>query len=215
MIYNKCVFYDMGHGGLDILTDKYTTAPDKMFKHKQGIFHREGEFYEGVKNRFYGYLVIQKLIAQGVNVIPVCHSYKDTSLSKRVALANYYHDNIQKGIYISEHSDATPKHNAKGFSVWTSPGRTSSDRYADLLLADYKRKFEKEGSKIQVREDRRDGDSDYEAKFFVLVKTKMPAVLIENLFFDHYEDATILMDSKYIDEYTTLQANWIIKCLCL
>ena len=53
-----------------------------------------------------------------------------------------------------------------------------------------------------------DGDPDYEARFTVLVKTNMPAVLSENLFFDNFLDASILEEEWYKDTYAELVADW-------
>ena len=41
----------------------------------------------------------------------------------------------------------------------------------------------------KYRLDYSDGDVDKEANFYVLRKTKMPAVLLEMWFFDNYNDA--------------------------
>jgi len=61
--------------------------------------------------------------------------------------------------------------------------------------------------RIRQMSDLKDGDTDYEANFYVLINTVMPAVLLENLFFDNYADASLLMDKKYFEYYTRLQAD--------
>ena len=198
------VFYDCGHGGIHPNTGKYVTAPSKMFKH-EGF-----EFYEGVKNREFGMMTMQKLSAKGILVVPVFHEWEDTPLSRRTMVANLYNRNIQKGIYVSEHSNATPSHKARGFSIWTSPGQTMSDVYATEFIKRYTEVF---GSEIRIMKDMSDKDPDYEAKFHVLTVTDMPAVLFENLFFDNEEDVKLLLDEEYKDKYTTLQADWIEWCL--
>lgn len=198
------VFYDCGHGGIHPNTGQYTTAPSKMFKHK------DFTFYEGVKNREYGKMVIQKLTAKGILVVPVFHEYLDTPLSRRTFIANTYHSNISKGILVSEHSNATRNHNAKGFSIWTSPGRTQSDVFASEFMRMYELEFKGE---VRVLKDMSDGDADYEAKFHMLAKSDMPAILMENLFFDNETDVKKLLDNDYKERYTTLQANWIEWCV--
>lgn len=197
---NKVIFYDCGHSGLDPVTKKYYTAPSKMIK-----FSEEDIFYEGVKNREYGRLAMKKMMDRGITVVPVFHDYLDTPLWKRTKLANDYHTLIQNGIYFSEHSNATPKHNARGFSIWTSPGKTFSDVIADKFIEMYSEKFKQ--TSIRVMKDLSDGDADYEAKFHVLTETKMPSVLFENLFFDNVHDVKLLRQKKYMESYTTLQAD--------
>jgi N-acetylmuramoyl-L-alanine amidase len=215
--HDYCVFYDAGHGAKEPGTEEYTTAPNKLFDFKDYVgrqyakFHQGSIFLEGVKNRIVAELVINELEKQNINVIRVYHPWKDTSLKHRVALADYYHNNIQKGMYVSEHSNA---HNtkARGFSIWTSKGRTKSDFLADKFHQMYAEEF-RDIPQIKVRSDKSDGDHDYEANFYVLRETDMPSVLFENLFFDNYEDAMLLIDINYITRYAKLQAKWIIWCL--
>lgn len=216
----KVIFLDAGHGGINPKTREYTTAPSKMFKHRQGEFHDKTTFYEGVKNRKYCkdlHLLLNKM---DITVIPVYHEYRDTPLHVRTKLANDYHTNVAEGIYISEHSNATSQHTAIGFSAWTSPGESKSDEYAESFIEAYDQKFmkstewamwsmSKSAPQMKILSNTSDGDRDYEARFHVLTQTKMPAVLFENLFFDHYEDATMLQWTLYRREYTQLQAEWI------
>ena len=204
---NKVIFLDAGHGGIDPNGD-YTTAPSKMFDHKEGTFHNGSVFYEGVKNREYCRLIIKYCNLLGITVIPVYHPYLDTPLSFRVEMANYYHNNIRKGIYVSEHSNAANT-KAKGFSVWTSIGETKSDEYAQMFLDKYKESFKGYDSVHVREEDYKDGDGDYEENFKVLRDTAMPAVLTENLFFDNFSDATLLMSEVYKAKYVTTFVNWL------
>ena len=203
---NKVIFLDAGHGGIDP-SGNYTTAPKKMWDHKEGTFHDGSIFYEGVKNREYCKLIRKACSLAGVTVIPVYHPYKDTSLSARVNIANEYHKNICEGIYVSEHSNAANTE-AKGFSVWTSIGQTKSDLYADILLDFYNNSF-KGYDAVRIREQEyNDGDGDYEENFKVLRETSMPAILTENLFFDNFSDATLLMSETYKMKYVSVLVNW-------
>ena len=217
MMFDKCVFYDCGHGGIHPQTGQYTTpeTTGKKFHHDNGLqYHGNGWFYEGVKNRTYGWRVMELLREAGVNVIEVSHPYEDNSLASRVNIANEYHKNVMPGIYVSEHSNAAPG-NARGFSVWTSIGETKSDELAEKFHQMYEIEFEQYHNprKIYAREDLSDGDHDYEANFYVLSNTVMPAVLMENLFFDHPQDANALISQNYKERYCKLQAEWIIWAL--
>lgn len=210
--FEHCVFYDCGHGGISP-KGVYTTYPSKMFDHRQGEFHNGSIFYEGVKNRIYGNEVMRLLRDAGVNVVKVNHHWQDNDLKSRVDLANLYNKTVQKGFYVSEHSNATSKHNARGISVWTSPGQTTSDILANNFSKMLNQTTEASVGRIKQLQDLKDGDSDYEANFYVLVNTDMPAVLVENLFFDNYEDAKLLMNLDYFKYYTEMQASWIIDSL--
>jgi N-acetylmuramoyl-L-alanine amidase len=205
--YEYCVFLDAGHGGIRPDTGYYTTQPSKMFTHEKGKFHNGSTFYEGVKNREYADEIAKRLMDKGINVIKTYHPWEDTPLSRRVELANYYHSNIQKGIFFSEHSNASTGA-AKGMSVWTSIGQTTSDFLAEEYLKFYKADLSDDG--IRVREqDYEDGDGDYEENFYVLRNTNMPAVLSENLFFDNFDDARLLMDDYYKEQYIQVTVAWL------
>ena len=66
---------------------------------------------------------------------------------------------------------------------------------------------ESKAGRIKTMKDLKDGDTDYEANFYVIKNTDMPAVLIENMFFDNYNDASLLTEEEYFTFYTNLQAD--------
>lgn len=102
----------------------------------------------------------------------------------------------QNCIYISVHVNAAGAdgkwHDARGWSIYTSPGKTKSDDLATCIWNAAKRNFPQD-HKSAVRADWSDNDPDYEAKFYVLTKTACPAVLTENLFQDNRRDVDFLL----------------------
>ncbi len=202
-----CVYLDAGHGSLD---DKgnYVTAPSKMFEHARGDFHDGKFFYEGVWNRTLTDVVAAKLTQLKINHVVVSHEYLDLSLHYRVDVANWYHKNYKKGVYISNHSNASASHSARGFEVYTTPGVTKSDKLAEIHWNNVKDVL---GDRIRYRTDTSDGDHDKEARFFVLSKTSMPAILIEHLFFDNFEDAQLLMNDEIVERFAEAQVRSVIK----
>lgn len=202
-----CVYLDAGHGGLD-KNGNYTTAPSKQYEHSKGTFHKGKWFYEGVFNRTITNRVAERLRELDITCVIVSHEYLDMSLHYRVDKANWFHKNYKKGIFISNHANASSSHRARGFEVYTTPGTTKSDTVAEIywnnvrdLLAD----------KIKMRSDKSDGDRDKEARFFVLTRTAMPAILIEHLFFDNFEDAKLLMDDEIIERFVEAQVRTVIE----
>jgi len=201
----KTLFLDAGHGGIDPVTKKYTTPPTtgKFWDHKTGVFHSGSIFYEGVSNRVFANKLKNKLVLEGVNVVMVNHEYLDNSLASRSDIANAYHNTVAKGFYLSMHSNAVGvQDKAKGISAWTSKGNGDSDVYASIILNNLSRDIDFKKFGTCMRTDMSDKDGDYEADFHVLVKTKMPAVLIENLFFDNRHEAQLLMNEEYQDAFT-------------
>ena len=126
-------------------------------------------------------------------------------LKKRVEIVNTEVEK-EKGrnvYYISSHVNAAGSQGkwlgARGWSVWTSPGKTTSDILAEFLwisanknLREYKG-FGKWGKgQVPLRSDMADGDHDLEERLYVLTKTRCPAVLIENMFQDNRDDIEYL-----------------------
>ena len=202
-----CVYLDAGHGSIDA-KGNYVTAPSKMFEHTRGDFHDGKFFYEGVWNRSLTDVVAEKLKNLGINHVVVSHEYLDLSLHHRVDVANWYHKNYKKGVYISNHANASASHAARGFEVYTTPGVTKSDKLAELHWNNVKDLL---GDRIRYRPDTSDGDHDKEARFFVLSKTNMPAMLVEHLFFDNFEDAQLLMNDEIVERFAEAQVRTVIK----
>ncbi len=201
-----CIFLDAGHGGLD-KSGKYVTAPSKQFEHTKGTFHNGRWFYEGVWNRTLTNRVAAKLKNLQIPHLVVSHEYLDNSLASRVEYANWYHKNFKQGLYISNHSNAGGGA-ARGFEVYTSPGKTKSDEIANLHWENVKSLL---GNTISYRPDTADGDFDKEARFYVLVNTNMPAILVEHLFFDNFEDASLLMNDNIVELFAEAQVRTAIQ----
>jgi N-acetylmuramoyl-L-alanine amidase len=209
------VFLDPGHGGLSPyrfwLPKKYVTWPDKcyQFKNVKGQeFHGEGWFFEGVWNRSIVDKVSAQLDALGIIHFITAPTYLDTQLRNRVNAVNEKAKAFDKTIFVSTHSNASPTHMASGFEVYSSPGDNASDKLAELHYANVNAIL---GHKLKMRVDTSDGDHDKEARFYVLLKTKMPSILIEHLFFDNVNDAQLLMREDVQDTFAYCQVCTIIQ----
>lgn len=207
----KTIFIDAGHGGIDPKTGKYTTAPGKQFYHKGKVCHDNGWFYEGVSNRIYAKKLMQKLLDAKIPFVPIYHTWKDTSLSNRTKLVNQYIDKVSDGVLISFHHNATQRHNASGFQVWTTKGETKSDPIATKIYE----LFEKEFIDIKAFKNFSDSgrkDPDYEANFYITKHVKCPAVLLETMFFDNPNDVDIIMDENFMERFTLIMlevCKWV------
>jgi N-acetylmuramoyl-L-alanine amidase len=186
---SKVIFLDAGHGGISPVTGRYVTQ-GKLFRHPGHTFHQGHLFFEGVFNRQMAARIEACIKDLGVEVKRVYHDWHDWSLDKRVAMANQMHKSTP-GIYLSLHANAASKlraGQARGFEIFTSPGKTRSDYIAENIYLEMRSEI----PAMRMRPDTSDGDHDKEANFKVLVDTAMPAVLIEFGFFDNIDDAIMM-----------------------
>lgn len=199
-----CVFLDAGHGGTD-RHGNYTTSPDKMHRHIVCDCHQEGWFYEGVWNRELTERVSILLHDLRVPHCKIYHPWMDTPLQSRLMMANQLAKHFDASILISNHANAG---GGSGYEHYTSPGYTRSDRLGELQWESVQRYF---GDSITFRSDTSDGDHDKEARFYVLTRSVMPALLVEHLFFDHHEDVQLLMEEDVIDRFAQAQVETIME----
>jgi N-acetylmuramoyl-L-alanine amidase len=194
-----------GHGGIDPITGEYTTKGKRFtHPHMDNLHSKDGKtFYEGVWNRAIANLVHKKLTSLQIPSILIHHEYKDESLRSQVDKINHIHKHKHPiALLLELHSNACSSHKAEGFEVYTSPGETSSDKYATLLF-----QMVSERLPIRPRTDMSDGDPDREKNFTMIAKTWCPAILPEFLFFDNKNDIKIIMDPLIMDQYAEILAQ--------
>ena len=155
----------------------------------------DGAFREYLWNREIADLVCEDLGIDGYNVSLVVTETNDIPLITRVnrvnAICNKY--GTDDVILVSIHSNAAGNGkdwmDAKGWSCYTTKGDTKSDKLADLMYDSFERSFPDK----KMRKDMQDGDRDWEENFYIIQKSKCPAVLIENFFYDNKEECHWLM----------------------
>lgn len=183
----KNIVLDFGHGGIDKYGN-YTTAPAKMHKFSNGDIAYEGELNRQIGGHVYTCLRSHREF----NVVCTVKEDdpRDISLSHRVRVANKF--NPSETLFVSIHCNASSGHNASGFELFTTKGATKSDKFAEKIADAVEGCYSKRN--IRLRYDLSDGDKDKEADFYVLRKTKCPAVLLECGFFDNTKDFKFLKD---------------------
>ena len=90
--------------------------------------------------------------------------------------------------HVNSAGNGTKWLNATGWSVFTCSGQTESDKLAECLCEAAIKNF----SGRRIRTDFSDGDSDWEEQFYILRKSRCPAVLTENFFMDNHSDLEYL-----------------------
>lgn len=182
---------DNGHGG--VINSVYQTEGKRSPLWSNGSQLFEGEFNRAIVNR-----IVEQLGFEGIPYINLVPEYKDISLATRVKRANRLDLDLSKSLLISIHANAAPKRiqgQGRGVEVYTSPTETSSDKYATALGESFKRNFQP--LDVRLRTDYTDGDLDKEAKFKILTKTRMPAILTENFFMDNEHECKNYLLTTY------------------
>ncbi|NRA49140.1 MAG: N-acetylmuramoyl-L-alanine amidase [Phaeodactylibacter sp.] len=170
---------DFGHGG--IINGAYQTSG------KRSPDWHHGVLYEGVSNRKFGRRIMELLDYEDIPYYTTGLTEQDTSLRKRVNIANSLFAKDPRAYVLSIHSNAG---GGTGLEAFTSPGETRSDAVATQMLTDLKVAFPEE----KHRHDWSDDDPDKEAEFYILTRTKCPAVLAELWFMDNMKDYNTLFD---------------------
>lgn len=170
--------------------------------------------------RLLEYKYTRELAREIVNTLNYCFNINaqllvpeetDIALSERVRRANKIYDNDNNTILISLHCNAAGDGSAwmsgTGWEIWTSPGQTKADELATFIF----KEAEKELPNIKMRTDYSDNDPDKESNFYILKKTKCPAVLTENMFQDNKNDVELLLNDCFKKRLVNLHVNGIIK----
>lgn len=155
----------------------------------------DGVFREYLFNRQVADLVIAGLRNWNIPCDLVVTETNDVSLRTRAMRVNKECDKWGENniLLVSIHANAAGNGGrwmtAQGWSCYTSPGKTRSDELAECMYDAFKLAFPDR----RMRTDMTDGDSDIEAGFYILTKTKCPAVLLENFFYDNREECCWLL----------------------
>ena len=174
----------------------------------------DGKFREYLWNRQVADLLGARLVAMGIDASPVVTETNDIPLSTRVQRVNRICSKVGASnvILVSIHANAAGNGgwmNAKGWSCYTSKGNTESDRIAECLYD----AFEKEFPDRKIRKDLSDGDRDWEENFYVLAKSRCPAVLLENFFYDNPEECMFLLKEETKERIASAAALGIARYL--
>ena len=205
------IILDCGHGMNDTTKGKYSPLLDQNEFNLRDVTVYQNRFREGNFNRLIGQRLERMLKDAGFEVHIVNDCYKDNSLNDRVNKANQIAAKYGKGncIYISIHSNASGNgidwKNATGVSVHCC--RKSSEKSKKLARLIYKNILDKgyNGNRSIPK------DHIWYNDFFVLKNTTMPAVLVENLFYENKSDLKKLMSDEHRDVILSYLYNGILE----
>lgn len=177
----------------------------------------DGKFLEYLWNRQIADLLLDRFMIMGIDASLVVTETNDISLSTRVQRVNRMCSKVgvSNVILLSIHSnaagDGSKWMSAQGWSCYTSNGETKSDVIAECLYD----AFEKEFSEKKIRKDMSDGDRDWEENFYILQKSKCPAVLLENFFYDNRDECTWLLKDETKERIADAIVKGIVQYILL
>lgn len=198
------VLLDNGHAS--------TTSGKRSPKLADGRQLREYEFNRAIVKRIAALLdkehISYKILVPEVDF--------DVPLPVRAARANEWVKKFgaDKCLFLSIHANAGGHGewvNARGWSAYTTKGKTKSDEFATILYQEAEKLLPKYG--LSIRKDVSDGDPDKEENFTVIYSTKCPAVLTENLFMDNKQDCEFLLSEQGRDVIAQLHVNAIKRII--
>lgn len=167
-------------------------------KNTPGKRSPDGTLMEWEFNRRLVKKIAEGLDAEHIPYVLLDMGATDVSLGGRVARANTFGRNC---LYISVHGNAAGDGKwmkARGWSIYTSKGFTSSDPIAEVFIRKAEELLPQIGCKVRKYSTKK-YMGDYEENFTVLTKTIMAAVLTENLFYDNLEDIEIMKSDEGIE----------------
>lgn len=173
----------------------------------------DGLFREYLWNRQVADLILEGLVSAGVDASLVVTETNDVTLRNRVNRVNTICNRVGASnvLLVSVHANAAGNGsawmNARGWSCYTSKGKTRSDQVAECLYD----AFEEEFQDRKIRKDMSDGDRDWEENFYVLAKSKCPAVLLENFFYDNREECAWMLQEETKRRIAGAAVKGIIK----
>ena len=173
----------------------------------------DGLFREYLWNRQVADLILEGLVSAGIDASLVVTETNDVSLRNRVNRVNTICNRLGASnvLLVSVHANAAGNGsawmNARGWSCYTSKGKTKSDQVAECLYD----AFEEEFQDRKIRKDMSDGDRDWEENFYVLQKSKCPAVLLENFFYDNREECAWMLQEETKRRIASAAVKGIIK----
>jgi len=172
----------------------------------------DGKFREYLYVREIADQVVAQLRQRGYDAERIVMEFSDVALAERARRVNEVCGRLgtKNVILVSIHCNAAGNGewmNAKGWSCYTSIGQTKADKLADCFYQVAEEKFA--GRKF--RKDLTDGDPDWEAGFYMLKKTKCPAVLTENFFMDNKDDVAYLISPEGRNAVVATHVEAIIK----
>ena len=172
----------------------------------------DGKFGEYLYAREIAEAIEGELKFLGLDAERIVTETEDISLEERARRVNEICGRLgaENVVLVSIHCNASKNGEwgkARGWSAYTSKGKTKSDEFATMLYVEAAKNFAGQ----TLRKEFSDGDPDWEEGFYVLRKTKCPAVLTENFFMDNEQDLAYILSKEGYEAVVTTHVEAIKK----
>lgn len=172
----------------------------------------DGKFREYLYAREIAEAIEGELKFLGIDAERIVTETEDISLAERARRVNEICGRLgaENVVLVSIHCNASKNGEwgkARGWSAYTSKGKTKSDELATMLYVEAAKNFAGQ----TLRKEFSDGDPDWEEGFYVLRKTKCPAVLTENFFMDNEQDLAYILSKEGYEAVVTTHVEAIKK----
>lgn len=171
----------------------------------------DGKVREYAVTRHIAHGVAELLRERGYRVIILVPYDADMALAKRAEKVNRIYAEHPESVLLSIHCNAAGNGeewcDATGIEAYTTVGNTKADRLAECFYE----ALDELLPEARQRIDLSDGDRDKERDYYILKKTKCPAVLTENYFMDNPAEARILLSSEGLRKLVDVHVLAIVK----
>ena len=173
----------------------------------------DGSFREYAYTREIADDIVRELVKRGYEADRIVKESSDVPLQERARRVNEVCGRLgaKNVLLVSIHcnaaGDGSQWMKARGWSAYTSKGKTKADELAESLYMAASCHL----TGVTIRMDNSDGDSDWEENFYILTKTKCPAVLTENFFIDNKDDLAYLLSAEGRKAIVATHVDGIIK----
>lgn len=189
------ILLDAGHG---------RNTPGK----RSPVWSDGSQLFEWNFNRDIVQRISKELEAHGITPFIVTPEDADISLAERVRRVNaYVAKSKEPCLLISIHANAG---GGTGWEAWTSPGKTKSDEYVREF---YRAAHATLPKHFPIRAGTYDGLTGKESKFYILIHTKCPTTLTENLFMDKEIDCKYMMTEKGKEAIVNIHVKAILDIM--
>ena len=159
----------------------------------------DGSLLEYAYTREIASLVYHGLHREGIDAEIIVREEVDVPLSERIRRVNEAcrehgaANVLLVSIHVNAAGDGSQWQSSTGWECYTSPGKTKADKLATCIYEEASLYIPEVS---RMRPDFSDADPDKEARFYMLMHSKCPAVLTENLFMDNKSDCKYLLSLK-------------------